>query len=198
MVGLPKTRGSLLARLKDHADADAWSEFAEIYRPVIVRVAKSRQMQDADAEEVAQQVLTAVAKAIDRWEEDPDRARFRTWLHRIMQNLIVNAATRQKPDRGRGDSANLAVLSQHPMKEGIDSDLVRLEYRRECFRWAARQIRKEFQPDTWQAFWLTAVENRDVNEVALTLGRSRGSVYAARSRVMKRLRQKIAEVGDDQ
>ena len=190
----PETRPSLLVRLKDRADQEAWHEFAEIYQPVIYRLARRKGLQDADAEDLTQLVLMAVSKAVERWEHDPRRARFRTWLHRVAQNAILNALTRGKPDRGSGDSALLALLNNQPGKEGPNSDLLRLEYRREVFRWAARQIRDEFQPATWDAFWLSAIEGRRVEEVAKQLSKTPGSIYAARSRVIRRMKEKVAEV----
>src|SRR5215470_12010956 len=81
----PETRNSLLGRLTDRADQAAWHEFAQIYMPVVYRLALRKGLQHADAEDLAQQVLAAVSKAIDRWETDPGRAKFRTWLHRIAQ-----------------------------------------------------------------------------------------------------------------
>lgn len=197
MAKPPETRPSLLIRLKDRADHEAWHEFAELYRPVVYRLACRKGMQHADAEDLAQQVLAAVAKAIDRWKEDPRRAKFRTWLHRIAQNLIINAVTRGPPDLGSGDTDLLWLLDQQPADEGAASELLRLEFRRETFRWAARQVEAEFQPATWQSFWLTAVAGLEVDDAARQLGRTRGSVYAARSRVMKRLKEKIAEIDPD-
>jgi RNA polymerase sigma-70 factor (ECF subfamily) len=189
----PETRPSLLIRIKDQADAAAWSEFTEIYRPLIFRLACHRGLQPADADDLAQQVLSAVARAIVRWQDDPARARFRTWLHRVATNAILNALTRGPADRGTGDSALQALLNQHPAAEGPTSDFLRLEHRRDVFRWAARQIRSEFHPSTWDAFWLTAVEGRATDDVARELKLSRGSVYAARCRVMRRLREKVCD-----
>lgn len=193
MSASPETRASLLLRLKDRADDEAWFEFTEIYRPVIVRIALRQGMQSADADDLAQQVLSSVARAIDRWEVDPARARFRTWLGRVATNAIINALTRRAPDRGSGDSGLNDLLEQKPATDGPASDLLRIEHRREVFRWAARQIRAEFQPATWEAFWLTAVDQRDVEAVARQLRLSSGSVYAARSRVMRRLKEKVRE-----
>ena len=192
----PETRASLLVRLKDRADQAAWYEFAEVYRPVIVRLAGRKGMQAADAEDLAQQVLAAVAKAIDRWQEDPRRARFRTWLHRVANNLILNALARGKPDRGSGDTGLIQWLAQQPANDGPNSDLLRLEWRREAFRWAATQIRDEFQPDNWEAFWRTAIEGESVDDVARRLGKSRASVHSARSRIMRRLKEKVNELSD--
>jgi RNA polymerase sigma factor (sigma-70 family) len=187
----PETRASLLIRVRDPADQAAWHEFVEIYRPLILRLARHKRMQPADADDVAQQILLLVAKGVETF--DPHRARFRTWLHRVAQNAILNALTRAKPDRGSGDSQMLAVLHQHAAHDGPDSDLLRLEYRREVFRWAARQVRKEFQGDTWNAFWRTAVDGQDSDSVAKELGKSRGAIYAARSRVTRRIQEKVAE-----
>lgn len=193
MNSTPDTRVSLLIRIRDPADQAAWHEFVEIYRPTILRLARRKGMQEADAEDVTQQVLVSVAKAVEEREHDPKRAKFRTWLNRVAHNAILNALTRGRPDRGSGDSAMLTVLNRHESHIGPDSDLLQLEYRREVFRWAARQVSKEFQPATWDAFWLTAVEGRDAEAVAKELSKNRGAIYAARSRVMRRIQEKVIE-----
>ncbi len=68
-----------------------------------------------------------------------------------------------------------------------------MEFRREVFGWAARQIRDEFQPETWNAFWQVGVEGHSVAEVAQMLGKKPGAIYAARGRVMRRLKEKIID-----
>jgi RNA polymerase sigma-70 factor (ECF subfamily) len=193
MTRTPETRASLIVRLRNRADQEAWYEFVEIYRPVVYRLARVKGLQDADAEDLAQQVLTAVAGAIERWDPDPQRGRFRAWLGRIAHNQIVNALSRGAPDRATGVSAECDVLDQQAAHDGPDSELLRTEYRREVFAWAARQVRAEFHGGTWEAFWHTAVEGRDIADVANLLGKQPGAVYAARSRAMRRLKQKVLE-----
>lgn len=196
-MNLPTTRPSLLIRIRDSADRDAWFEFVEIYRPVIVRLAVAKGMQQADAEDLCQKVLIAVAEAIERF--DPDgAARFRTWLKRITDNAVLNAITRARPDRASGDEGVQFVLDQQPDRDGPDSALLKTEYRREILHWAAKEIRDEFTETTWKAFWLTAVEARPAEEVGQLLGRNRGSIYAARSRVMRRLIEKIDSFEDNE
>ncbi|HEY1380012.1 MAG TPA: sigma-70 family RNA polymerase sigma factor [Gemmataceae bacterium] len=192
MSDYPETRASLILRLKNDADQAAWGEFVEIYWPIVYRLARRKGLQDADAEDLAQQVLASVAAAVHRWDPDRAPARFRTWLHRIARNRIINALTRRKPDRAAGgDSAEQTLADQ--AAGGPDSELLRDEHRREVLHWAARQIRGEFAPDTWLAFWRTTVEGRSAAVVAAELGKSVGAVYTARSRVMKRLRDKVSE-----
>jgi len=193
MSSAPDTRLSLLARLHDPSDQEAWREFVEIYRPVILRFAQRKGMQAADGDDIAQVVLTAIAKAVERRKHDPQRARFRTWLRRVANNAILNALTRRRPDRGSGDSAVQSLLDQHASDQGPESDLLQLEYRREVFRWAGRQVRKEFRQDTWDAFLLTSIEGRPVDAVAKELDKNPGAIYAARSRIMRRIQEKVAE-----
>jgi len=193
-MNLPDTRPSLLLRVRDANDGDAWDEFAAIYRPVILRLARIKGMQDADADDLAQQVLLAVSHAVERWKPDASRGRFRTWLHTVANNAILNALTRGIRDRAAADESIDDLLQQCPDRDGPDSDLLRTEYRREIFSRAAQQIRTEFTDETWNSFWLTAVDGVDVDVAAVQLGRTRGSVYASRSRVMKRLKQKVEEL----
>jgi RNA polymerase sigma factor (sigma-70 family) len=192
----PETRPSLLLRIRNPANHTAWEEFTEIYRPVICRLAGIRGMQEADAEDLAQQVLMSIAGAIGDWEVDPERATFRTWLKRVANNAILNALTRGVPDRGSGGADLRHFLEQHPDSNGPESGLLRTEYRREIFLRAARHIRDEFTDETWNSFWLTAVQGMDVEAAARELGRTRGSVYASRSRVMKRLKQRVEKCED--
>jgi len=189
----PETRASLLIRVRDPTDQAAWYEFVEIYRPVILRLARHKGMQEADAEDVAQQVLVSIAKAVEEREHDPKRAKFRTWLNRVAHNAILNTLTRGKPDRGTGGSQMQAMLNEQESPNGPDSDLLRIEYRREIFRWAANRVRKEFHQATWDAFWLTAVEGRDIEIVAEMLGKNRGAIYAARSRIIRRIQEEVSE-----
>jgi len=188
----PDTRNSLIARLSNSADADAWHEFSQVYRPLIVRIGKAKGLQAADAEDLAQRVLLSVAGAIDRW--DPaGKAKFRSWLKRITDNAVLNALTRTRPDKAAGSTNIDEFLGNISGQQGPDSELLQLEYRRGIFNWAADKIRDEFTETTWRAFWLTAVEAQPAEEVGQLLGRNRGSIYTARSRVMRRLLRQIEQ-----
>lgn len=189
----PETRASLLIRIRDPKDQEAWYEFVEIYRPVIYRMGRRKGLQDADADDLSQQVLMKIGQAIERWQPDRKRGQFRTWLYRVAHNAILNALTRGPKDRPVKNDDPRWLFSQKPSPEGPDSDLLRLEFRREVFQRAARQIRPEFSDSTWNAFWLTAVEEHSIDETARRLEKSTGAIYAARSRVMRRLNEKIQE-----
>ncbi len=193
MAHPPTTRVSLIARLNDAADAAAWNEFVNIYLPLLYRLARSKGLQHADAEELAQEVLAAVARAIHRWEPDADRGRFRDWLFRIARNMIINFLTRPKYRPWGGGSEIMTLLHEQPAATEEEATLFELEHRREVFRYAAARVREVVNEKTWQAFWLTAVEDRPIADVARTLQVSVGNVYLARCRVMTRLKKEVEQ-----
>ncbi|WP_165225374.1 RNA polymerase sigma factor [Aquisphaera insulae] len=186
----PATRCSLIIKLRDPADTAAWREFVEIYEPLIHRLARRKGLQDADARDLGQEVFRAVAGAVDRW--DPSLGRFRAWLSTIARNLLINFLTRGRAQpRGSGTTSVQDLLEAQPAADPFATAIFEDEHRRRLFRWAAEEIRGEFTPATWQAFWQTAVEGRKPAEVADALRLSIGSVYVARSRVLARLRRRI-------
>jgi RNA polymerase sigma-70 factor (ECF subfamily) len=187
-----ETRHSLLARLHEPRDEQAWREFVAIYQPLVYRLIRGRGLQDADAQELTQDALVAVAKAIERGAADFEGGSFRGWLSRIARNMMINYLTRRRPgQQGGGGSDFQRLLAEQPAADDEQATLFDLEQKREVFRWAAEQIRASFQPATWHAFWQTSVENQPIADVAASLGLSIGAVYAARSRVMARLKQTI-------
>lgn len=189
MDEMPKTRASLLLRIRDTQDARAWNEFVGIYEPLIYRLARRSGFQHADALELTQDVLLAVSKSIDRWNTDPACGSFRGWLFRVTRNLMINLLVKQRRHpQPIGDTDFPQLLAQVADPAAEESAVFDLEYRRSLFRWAADQVRPEFRPPTWQAFWKTCVEGRAVKDVAQELQLTAGAIYVARSRVMARLR----------
>jgi RNA polymerase sigma-70 factor (ECF subfamily) len=195
----PATRPSLLVRIRDPQDERAWAEFLEIYTPLVYRVARQKGFQDADADDVVQEVFRSVASAIDRWDPDPAKGSFRGWLFRIARNHMLNhLAGRRRQPRGTGDTDANRQLGERASPSEEDSAMFEAEYMRSVFGWAVERVRGEFREPNWQAFWQTGVEGKDAALVAETLGMSIGAVYKSKSRIMARLRAVIRQVEGDE
>jgi RNA polymerase sigma-70 factor (ECF subfamily) len=194
VTDFPETRDSLLVQVRSPANREAWDEFVLIYRPVIYRLARRRGLQDADAQDLSQQVLAAVAAAIGRWEKAGESVRFRHWLARVVRNAIVNALSRQPQDRAAGGSTVQELLQEQAEVNGQATAEIELEYRRELYLRAARLVRGDVEPETWRAFELTVIEDRSIEDAAAELDRPVGTIYAARSRIMRRLREAVREL----
>jgi RNA polymerase sigma-70 factor (ECF subfamily) len=194
MANLPTTRPSLLLRIRDPQDAAAWRDFVRIYAPVVYSYGRRRGLQDADAADLTQEVLRAVAAAAGRLEYDPQRGSFAGWLFTLAHHQLHDLqARRRRQSVGTGDTKVRVLLEQQPARED-DRAVWQGEYERRLFNWAAQRVRGSFHESTWQAFWSTAVEGQSVKEAAARLGLTAAAVYLARSRVMARLREQIEQV----
>ena len=190
MVEAPITHASLLVRIKDAKNVAAWTEFVELYGPVVYGFARKRGLQDADAADLVQDVMRSVARNAERMDYDPKRGTFRGWLYTVTRNKIYNflTANRNRP-KAVGDSSSQERLDSLPGQDGDQEREWELEYQRRIAARAMERVRREFQKATWDAFVGTAVEGRPAQEVGAELNMTAGAVYVAKSRVLARLRQ---------
>ena len=199
MPELPQTRQSLLIRLQSSNDEGAWHEFVDVYEQAIYSYARSRGLQDADAWDVTQEVLSAVEKKVATWNADPKLGAFRGWLFRVARNIAVDKIKAQSRRAiVSGDSQADDALQQHPENAEEETTLFWNNYRRKLLHWVAKKIKADFQEASWQAFWATAVEGRSAESVAKDLGLSTGSVYAAKFRSVKRIREVVSNLDDSE
>jgi RNA polymerase sigma factor (sigma-70 family) len=186
----PLTRPTLLLRLRDKENSQAWQEFVRLYTPLVFGYAVQRGLSETDAGDLCQEVMCAVAGGIEKFSYDPARGTFRAWLMRVTRNRLNSFFERQyRRAPANGSTTVMQLLAEQPTP--AEEDQWEAEYRRRLFDWAAVQVRDEFAPKTWDAFWQTAMLARPGQEVATVLGLSVGAVYIARSRVLARLKEKV-------
>ncbi len=197
MSEFPDTRSTLLVQVRSPENREAWAQFVTLYRPVIYRMARKRGMQDADAQDLVQTVLIRVAGAIDRWEKTDPSIGFRHWLARVAKNAIISALTKSPQDAAAGGTDIQDLLDEQPDSGGnLEQDLA-LEYLREQYHRAAAIVKTDVSAETWRAFELSVVDGKPCDEVAELIGKPIGTVYAARSRVMRRLRDQVSQLEGD-
>jgi RNA polymerase sigma factor (sigma-70 family) len=191
MAEIPPTRASLLVRLRDPQDEAAWTQFVAIYGPLIYGYARKQGLQDADAVDLSQDVLSSVSVAAGRLEYDPKRGTFRNWLFTVVRRKLSNwHRSRKNRPHGSGNPAVHRLLEQCPEPEQEQAQWDR-EWEERLYAWACAQVRGQVTEVTWQAFWKTAIDGQPGKQVAAELGLNIAAVYNARSRVTARLKELI-------
>ena len=193
MGGWPagKTSATLLRRI--HAvpdDPDTWREFTERYGRQVLAWCRHYNLQEADAEDVTQEVLLQLARSMRKFEYDPSRS-FRAWLktltHRAWCDFLEK---RRRVQQGSGDSKVFARLEETEARDDLEKRLAE-EYDRELLDTAIFEVRRRVAPNTWEAFRLLAFEGLSGAEVAERLKMNVGNVYVSRSGVQKMLKEQL-------
>ena len=191
MASIPPTQPTLLVRIRNTYDHEAWSRFVDLYGPLVYGFLRKRGLQDADAVDLAQDVFRQITTAIQRLDYDGEKGSFRGWLLTIVQNRLL-AHWRKKQERASGDTDALQMLHEIPQPGTLDeSSEWDAEYERQLFHFASQTVKQDFTPATWAAFWQTAIEGRSGKDVAQGLEMTVAAVYLAKGRVMARLREQI-------
>jgi RNA polymerase sigma-70 factor (ECF subfamily) len=189
MVVTPR---SLLERLNDRADAEAWRRMLSVYEPWLRGWLTRQGLQPADVEDLLQDVLLAVSQELPGFVHNGRNGAFRCWLKAILSNRLRHfLRTRQNRE---------GMLAQQPMSGVVDqlddpaSELSRQwdqEHDQQLVRRMLANVRAEFNDATWRIFQLLVLEDRPAAEVARTVGVSANAVYVAKSRVLSRLREEL-------
>jgi RNA polymerase sigma factor (sigma-70 family) len=187
----PVTRASLLLRLNDSQDGDAWREFVNVYGPLVYEYGRKHGLQDADAADLTQEVLRTVAHSLKGFRYDPTRGTFRNWLFTVARTKRINLGMKlAREARGSGDTEVGRRLAQVPDQPSdlADSAEWNRAFEQRLLDWACARIKSEFKESTWRAFLLTVFDDVSPQAAAESLGITVGAVYAGRYRVTARLR----------
>lgn len=194
----PDTEPTLVQRLADPSDDVAWNRFDSLYRPVVYRYARSRGLQHSDAETLVADVMSRVFRAASRWSSQQNDSqgerptRFRAWLHRIAENALLNLVTRQLSRRGTGGTSHQLSMAGRAIPDEASRLQWLQQHRQHLFVIAAGQVQAQVDKEHWSIFWQTHVDGMSIEQAAVQSGRTIGSVYAIRSRMVRRLREVVS------
>jgi len=185
-------------------DREAWEQIVYLYSPLVDRWCRGRHLNDDDVREIGQDVFLVLFKHLGQFKKDEPGYGFRKWLWKVTTNTINDhfRAVRREP-QGVGGSAAREIIEHHPdryaelqsrSEDGSDPDDGRLI----VLRRALELLKTDFEPRTYEAFRQVALNERPPADVARSLNMtSVGAVYTAKSRVMKRLRELLEQLGED-
>jgi len=181
-----ETSPSLLERLRQPADPDAWNRFVHLYSPLLHLWARRLHFSAEDAADRVQDVFLLLAGKLPEFRPDR-RGCFRGWLWTVFLNRC-REHVRRRPD--------VLVAAARPQLDRLacaddPAAWVEADYRQHVVGQALAVMRAEFPETTWRAVWESVACGRPPAEVAAELGIKVGAVYVARSRVLGRLRQEL-------
>lgn len=192
----PTTSSMLLARMRDRDDSESWEDFVRVYAPLVYRYCIRRGLQDADAQDVTQDAMIDVARAIESFEYDREKGRFRGWLGTLVRHAIHRHVEKSaRPGRGTGGDA-CRLLMEIPTVSGDDSAWIE-ECNAQVYRTALERVRSKVGEETWRAFREVWLEERKPAEVAKDSNRSPDWVYRAKFRALSLLKQEVAALTYD-
>ncbi len=207
-----RTRHSLLNRLKDLGDHASWQDFFDTYWRLIYNVAVKAGLTDAEAQEVVQETIIAVARKIPEFKADPAYGSFSAWLMRLTRWRIADEFRRRgkvgvqasacpsgegtlKRELQPDDTGLTDLLDRIPDPGGVAFETVwGEEWTKNLMAAALEQVKRRVSPKQYQMFDLHALQNLSVQHTAQTLQVSVASVYMAKHRVARLLKKAIKEL----
>lgn len=184
---------TLLQRLRAR-EQDAWDRLLHLYTPMVRAWCHHQGVRGADADDLVQEVFQAVVTGLAQFQRDRPGDTFRGWLRGITRHKLLDFFRRQSSQpRAQGGTAAGQQLQQVPQPEVSLPEETPQEVA-ELYQRAIQLVQSEFEPNTWRAFWRTAVDGQSPADTAAELGMSAAAVRMAKSRVLHRLRQEIGDV----
>ena len=192
------TSATLLLRLQDLEDHEAWAAFVERYAPVVFSWCRRFSLQDSDAADVTQDVLVKLMRSMRSFRYEPGKGRFRGWLKTVTANAVRDLAKSWEGRiRGRGDDSTVTtrwIRCRLPMRSNHSQPTSNRSTSASCCRRRPNWFGTRVKPANWDAWELTSVENMPAAKAATELGVSIGTIYVARSRVNKLLAAEVAQL----
>lgn len=191
-----QTPVSLLQRLRDPANRDSWSEFVELYEPLLFNYIRKRGLRDHDAEDVVQGIFISLLRKLPQFQFDRSKGRFRTWLWQVAHNAIVDWA-RARRRLQKAEEQRRQVREEIPISDD-DWDVM---HRQRIAQFVIDRVRAQTAPKTWACFEQHLIEGRSGADVGAELGLPANTVYVYAARVLARIREQCAayreDLGDD-
>ena len=185
-----RTSASLLARLRQApADQAAWAEFVDRYGPKVYGWCRHWRLQEADAQDVTQDVLVRLAAKMRGFAYDPSRS-FRAWLKTLARHALSDFCDARGRVGAAGGSEAVELLQTVEAREDLLRQLDE-EFDREVLDEAVARVRARVTPKTWRVFELTAREGRSGAEAAEALGMTVAAVFVAKGRVQRLLQEEV-------
>ena len=185
------TRSSVLRAVANTENEAAWQRFFDLYAGFVFSIARSKGLNDTDADDIVQMVFSDLARNLPSFKYDQEKGRFRPYLAALVKWRVIDRLKAVRRD------ADLKADFMEEAKSAAtteDEDFEEREWQSAAMEETLRRIKPEVRPEHYAAFVASAVEGQDTDVVTKLYGISRDSLYQIRKRLTVKLREKLAEV----
>ena len=195
------TRHSLISRLKDWDDQESWKEFFDTYWKLLYSVALKSGLSDAEAQDVVQDTIVAVAKKMPEFHYDPALGSFKSWLLTITRRRIIDHLRKRqrqpqrherRPDATEGRTGTMDKIPD-PAGDQF-GDIWEEEWKDNLYAAAVKRVKQQVEAKQFQMFDCYAVKGWPVEKVAGLLGVSVGAIYTAKSRITALIKEEVGRL----
>lgn len=176
---------------------EAWNRLVETFGPIVYGWCRKSGVSAHDASDLVQDIFSSVARGIGNFQRAKANGSFRSWLATITRNRIRDYFRRDMVKHPPATGGTNMLNQLHNVPENLDESMNGItqgELDRQLPGQVLQLVQTDVEPRTWQAFWLTTVEDRNPTDVAAELEMNLASVYQARSRVLRRIRARLQEL----
>lgn len=189
-----RTRATLLERMKDLNDQASWQQFFDIYWRLIYGVARKAGLSDAEAQDVVQETMSAIAKQMPGFVYNPAIGTFKAWLMTLTRWRIVDQFRKRGPlvSRQPGTSVHTDTIERIPDEKSLDWDAIwEADWEKSLLEAAMAHVQRHLDPQKFQIFDFYVNREWPPEKVARTFNVSINQVYLVKNRVTELLREEF-------
>ena len=182
------TRSTLLVRLKDLDNQQAWQEFFDVYWTLLFNFARRAGLNESDAEEVVMDTVETVARKIEDFEYNRQTGRFKSWLLTIVRFKLGDRFRKKKRQAEKGEVASLDEIAEGQVMDADAPELEKIwdaEWQKRMIDMALERVKQLVGHKQYQIFHCYVIQEQAAEDVAEFLEVSKAQVYVAKNRVGK-------------
>jgi len=201
---LSVTSTELLRQAKANSQT-AWQQLVTRYSRRIYRWCRHAGLQSTDAADVTQEVLHTVARKLGDFHRDRPGDTFRGWLRRITNNKVIDHYRKQNKtaDKASGGVNQVEFLAdlREPLgtwnTSRVASDVsIVSSFQNQRILKVVKDVRANISERDWKLFWRIAVDGQSAVDAANELGITANAARLVKMRVLKRLKNGLADQPD--
>ncbi len=177
------TNPSLLFHIKGEENI-YWVEFYRIYRPFIFHIGKIYRFSNAHCDELVQRVMVSIFEGRATFNYHPERGKFRNYLW-----AMVKTEARKIIQETQKQHLIIDSTPEYKVEEAYET-----AWRDHLVVEAMEILKKTVEQTTFEIFYMSAIQERPVQDVAKALSVTPNYVYEARRRCIAHLRKIIKQL----